>query len=217
MLRPVRLAQQFSEIERELGEDWGDARFVLRIDDDARCDRAVALLGPINPGRRGGEVYFFAGRRGSGHRPDVVRRLLRRVDREGIRGELELVSSVAAEQVPDTDRRALAAAWDAAIAGLPHDWSDVYAELELTSTDHLDGAALLTAPLNPSRHGDRPAFRFRVARSFGYGASAAMTRRCLERLDRAGIAGEVRILRVLSDTKPVGTQGPVWYVGGRSV
>jgi hypothetical protein len=217
MLRPVRLAQQFSEIERELGEDWGDARFVLRTGDAARSDRAAALLGPINPGRRGGEVYFFTTRRGSGHGPDVVRRLLRRVDREGIPGELELVSSDVAERVPETDRPTLAVAWEAAVAGLPPDWSDVYAELELTSTDHLDGAALLTAPLNPSRDGDRPAFRFRVARSFGYGASAAMTRRCLERLDQAGIVGAVRILRVLSDTKPVGTQGPVWYVGGRSV
>jgi hypothetical protein len=27
----------------------------------------------------------------------------------------------------------------------------------------------------------------------------------------------LRILRVLSDTKPVGTQGPVWYVGGKVV
>jgi hypothetical protein len=27
----------------------------------------------------------------------------------------------------------------------------------------------------------------------------------------------VRILRVLSDTRPVQTQGPVWYVGGHTV
>ena len=44
-----------------------------------------------------------------------------------------------------------------------------------------------------------------------------MTRRCLERLDEAGIRGELRILRVLSDTQPVATQGPVWYVGGKAV
>jgi len=25
------------------------------------------------------------------------------------------------------------------------------------------------------------------------------------------------VLRALSDTRPVQTQGPVWYVGGRSV
>jgi hypothetical protein len=44
-----------------------------------------------------------------------------------------------------------------------------------------------------------------------------MVRRCLERLDDEGVRGVVRVLRVLSDTKPVATQGPVWYVGGRAV
>ena len=44
-----------------------------------------------------------------------------------------------------------------------------------------------------------------------------MTRRCLERVDEEQIRGELRILRVLSDTDPVATQGPVWYVDGRSV
>ena len=42
-----------------------------------------------------------------------------------------------------------------------------------------------------------------------------MVRRCLERLDDEGISGQLRILRVLSDTDPVATQGPVWYVGGQ--
>jgi len=44
-----------------------------------------------------------------------------------------------------------------------------------------------------------------------------MVRRCLQRLDERGIPGELRILRVLSDSKPVSTQGPVWYVGGKVV
>ena len=44
-----------------------------------------------------------------------------------------------------------------------------------------------------------------------------MTRRCLARLDERGIGGTLSILRVLSDSKPVGTQGPVWYVGGKVV
>jgi hypothetical protein len=42
-----------------------------------------------------------------------------------------------------------------------------------------------------------------------------MARRCLERLDAEGITGAVRVLRALSDTRPVATQGPVWYVGGK--
>jgi hypothetical protein len=44
-----------------------------------------------------------------------------------------------------------------------------------------------------------------------------MATRCSERCDEEGITGEVEILRVLSDTNPVGTQGPVWLVGGRAV
>jgi hypothetical protein len=44
-----------------------------------------------------------------------------------------------------------------------------------------------------------------------------MTRRCLERLAEENIRGTVQILRALSDTRPVYTQGPVWYVGGRAV
>ena len=100
---------------------------------------------------------------------------------------------------------------------LPADWSDLYAEVELVSSDWLDRAALLMAPLNPARYGGVPGFRFRVARRFGYGASPEMTRRCLERVDEEHIRGELRILRVLSDTDPVHTQGPVWYVEGKSV
>ena len=44
-----------------------------------------------------------------------------------------------------------------------------------------------------------------------------MVGRCLTRLDEQGVPGTVTILRSLSDTKPVATQGPVWYVGGKVV
>ena len=63
----------------------------------------------------------------------------------------------------------------------------MYAELELTSSDHLERVALLTSPMNPKRFdGDKPGFRFRVARKAGYGASPAMARRSLERVDEEG-------------------------------
>jgi len=83
------------------------------------------------------------------------------------------------------------------------------------TTLRVNRAALLAAPLNPSRPAKEVGFDFRVARSFGYGASPEMSRRCLERLDEAGIPGRVELLRALSDTQPVATQGPVWYVGGK--
>jgi hypothetical protein len=44
-----------------------------------------------------------------------------------------------------------------------------------------------------------------------------MARRCCQRLDAEGIAGEVSVLRVLSEVNGVGTQGPVWYVGGKQL
>jgi hypothetical protein len=101
---------------------------------------------------------------------------------------------------------------------MPGDWSDLLCELELTSSDHIEPGALLLAPLNPIQiETGRLGFRFRAAHTFGYGASAGMVRRCLGRLDDAGIPGEVRILRSLSDTQPVATQGPLWTIGGKAV
>jgi hypothetical protein len=217
MLRVMRLVDQWREIMGGLPEGWGDARLRLTVADPEDCDRAAAVLAPLNPGRRGKVLRFFAARRGGGPSPDVVTRLLRRLDADGIRGELELVGSEEAVSVPAVSRQMLAATWDELVAGLPPDWSDLYAEVEFVSTDYLERAALLLAPLNPARYGDEVGFRFRVARRFGYGASPEMARRCLERLDQEDIRGQVRILYALSDTKPVATQGPVWYVGGRAV
>ena len=213
------LAEQWNDIERALDPRWHDARLELTIDDDAQRSRALALLGPAGPGRMGRSIRFFATRSGHGGvGPEAVRRLLRRLDQERIAGTLSLVSSDEAPPEPEISRRTLAAEWDAALAVLPSDWSDLLCELDLTSSDHLERAALLLAPINPVQQGTgRPGFRFRCAHTFGYGASAGMVRRCLARLDEAGFPGEVRVVRALSDSHPVGTQGPVWYVGGKAV
>lgn len=214
----MRLGERWREIERELPRDWSDARLLLRVSDPDQAERAAALLAPLVAGRSGDEIRFQTARHGAGPSPDAVRRLLHRLDDEGVRGELELVSSGRPEPgVLAVERARLTEAWREAEAQLPPDWSDLYAELELTSTDHLDRAALLVSPLNPARYPGKPALRFRVARRFGYGASPAMVARCLERMDDEGIKGQLRILRVLSDTDPVSTQGPVWYVEGRAV
>ena len=213
----MSLVDQWNEIERALPEDWADARLVLKVADQRRADRAAALLGPVNPGRRATELRFYAARRGAGAAPNTVRRLLARLDAEGIDGELELLASGKTVASPPTQRPTLAGSWDAAVAALPPDWTDLYCEVELMSTDHLERAALLLAPTNPARYGGKPGFRFRASRTYGYGVSATMARRCLARLDEAGIRGTFQILYVLSDTHPVATQGPVWYAGGRSV
>jgi hypothetical protein len=217
MLRSVRLVEQFDDVERELPERWGTARLRLTVSDDGRCDRAAALLSPANPGRLGKQLRFYAGRRGSGIGPNGIRRLLRKLDEEGIDAKLELLGSEDAPPAELRVRTKLADSWEQRLAELPPDWSDIYAEVRLDSTDFLERAALLLSPLNPARYGGATALRFRCARAFGYGASAEMVSRCFERCDEEGITGEVEILRALSDTFPVATQGPVWYVGGRSV
>jgi len=213
----MALVDQWQEIERGLPEKWGDARLRLVVEDEGNCDRAAALLGPANPGRRGKVISFFAARRGAGLSPDRIRSLLARLDRERIEGRLELAGIGETPDHPAPESRSFAEAWDRELAALPEDWSDLYAEVELASSDYLERAALLLAPANPARYGGKPGFRFRAARRFGYGASAEMTRRCLERLDGEGIRGSVRVLWALSDARPVQTQGPVWYTGGRSV
>jgi len=216
MLRAVRLVEQWDRIERALPEDWGDARLALTVAED-KVGRAAALLGPVNPGRRGRELRVTTARRGAGLGPDHLRRLLRRLDEEGIEGELELLASGEPVAATPVERRSLVDEWDELVAALPDDWSDLYCEVELASTDYVERAALLLAPVNPARYGGLPALRFRVAHRFGYGASPEMARRCLERLDSEGVRGRVKILRALSDSRPVATQGPVWRVGGRSV
>jgi hypothetical protein len=213
----MSLAADWDAFQQELPEGWGTARLRLTVPDESRSERAAALLGPANPGRRGNVIHFFGARRGAGPSPDIVRRLLARIDSEGIKGELQVVGVDEAAAAEAISRSTLVETWDAAVAALPPDWSDLYAEVELVSSDWLERAALLMAPVNPARYGGVPGFRFRVASRFGYGASAAMTRRCLERVDQEGIRGEFRILRALSDTDPVGTQGPVWYVDGHAV
>lgn len=218
MLRvAMRLVDQWAAIEEGLPERWADARLTFTPDDAETLDRAAAMLGPVMPGRTATGLRFFAARRGAGPSPEAVRRALRRLDRAGIGGRLELVAAGEPTIEPETARPSLGASWDAELDALPPDWSDVYAELELRSSDQLERAALLLAPTNPARYSGRPGFRFRVAHSRGYGVAPGMVRRCLEHLDAEGIVGRVRILRALSDTRLVATQGPVWYVGGRAV
>jgi hypothetical protein len=213
----MRLADQWNTIERGLDPRWKDGRIVLVVDDESQRKRAAALLGPAGPGVFGKEIRFYATRGGAGVGPEAVRRMLRKLDEEGVTGTLELSSVGEAEPDPVIHRELLADEWNAAVDLLPADWSDLLCELELTSTDHIEPGALRLAPLNPIQNPGPPGFRFRVARTFGYGASAGMVHRCFERLDAERIHGEVRILRVMSDTHPVGTQGPVWYIGGKAV
>jgi len=235
----VRLAERWNLVESGLDPRWTEVTLSLAINDDAARSRAAALLGPAGPGVSSKEIHFNVSTQGTGIGPEAARRLLGRIDAEGIPGRLELVASRGARPEPAESARSLAAEWQAALEVLPSDWSDLVAELELDSSADIDRGAVLCAPLNPiqrgleaspakpstpgqkaivtpsASRGGRPGFRFRSASERGYGASAGMVGRCLARLDEAGITGHVRITRTLSDVNPVGTQGATFLVGRR--
>ena len=178
------------------------------------ADHAAALLGPAGPYRAAPTVLLFSvARDGSAASPDSITRLLRRLPS----GTLELSGSQAAAKIAEQHITTLVEGWDAALAGLPADWSDLYVELELISTDYIERAAVLCIQMNPRRDGTRAALRFRGARVAGYGVSPTMARRCLERCDAEDIRGSVTVLRVLCDTRLVATQGPVWLAGGKTI
>jgi len=218
----VTPAAQWQEIVATLPARWHAATLRLRLEDAGQADRAVAILAPLQPVRSApATLSFRTARDRGGPSPEMLVRLLELLGRERLHGTLELVSSeerapaVRAASAPGA--ASLPASWDAALATLPADWSDLLAEVELLSSDFLERAALHLAPINPRRDHDRLALRFRGARSFGYGGSPQMVRRCFERCDEDGIRGSVSVLRALSQTRPVGTQGPVWLLDGRTV
>ena len=232
------LVERWNHVQSGLDPRWTEARLSLAVEDDRARSRAAALLGPAGPGVGSKEIRFTVTTTGAGIGPEAARRLLRRIDQEGIAGRLELVESRDAEPEPERPVRSLAAEWKVALEALPSDWSDLVAELDLDSSADVDRAAVLCAPINPIQRaleaspakpatpgerprtpwasaGGRPGFRFRCASRRGYGASAGMAGRCLARLDEAGITGRIRITRALSDVHPVGTQGATFVVGRR--
>ena len=212
------LVAQWDRVVGRLSTDWHEIGVRLRLARPEDAARAAALLGSLSPGLAGDELHLLATSQGAAG-PAATRRLLARLDEEGIGGTLELAGEMvaAAPERAEASTRPLAAAWDELAAGLPEDWSDALCLVELRSSDELDPVALALAPVNPSRHEGTVGFRFRVARRFGYGAAPGMARRCLERVDEAGTPGRLRLIEVFSDTKPVLTQGPTFVVSDRAV
>ena len=216
----MQAAGQWKLIEDDLGADWVEANLLFGVEDPGSIGAAAAVLAPLSPGRSGKELRFQVRREGGG--PDKVRNLVRRLDRKRIWGSLSLVDSraepdVALARTEPEDAMGLVESWDATLATLPPGWRDLLCELALDSTDYLPRAALLGAPLNPTRNPQEIALRFRVSSGLGYGTSPGMARRCLERIEGDGITGRARVLNVLSETGNEATLGPVWRVAGRSV
>jgi hypothetical protein len=210
----VSLVEDWRDAEQGLPDGWGEALVEVSVADAADAERTAALLGPLQPYRSGAGTSRFSVRADS---VAPFLRLIGRVDAADVAASLRVVSSEAARVAPRPVEATLAASWQAALETLPPDWSDLYGEIDLISSDYIDQAALQLAPINPRRAPGTSALRFRCAAKFGYGASPGTVARCLERCDEKSIRGVVRILRALSETDAVGTQGPVWQIGGRTV
>ena len=217
----VNLAKRFDLLCARLPRGWTQLPVRLVLADPNQADRASTVLGPLSPGRSGGgfNLRTFAPGQGTPG-ADAVRRALVQLDDEGIGGRLVSAEAtdpaVRPSEVP-APPSVLESQWERLSTELPPAWSDVLLELELGSTGDVDRAALLLGPVNPLLQPGGRAFRFRTARTFGYGASTGMTRRVCQRLDDQGVAGSLHVVRVLSDSQPIATQGPVWRIGGRSV
>jgi len=216
----MALVGEWEQLQDELPSGWTEARVRLTLETPGELDRVIALLSPLQPLRGAeGAVTIRIVRRGDGPGPASLRRGLARLDSERLHA---LLAVSAADEAADAPAAAmaqptLAESWDAALTTVPADWSDLLGEIELDSSDYLEPGAVLLAPINPRRVGNELRLQFRSASRFGYGASAGMVRRCLERCDNAGIRGRVEVVRALSDTYPVATQGPVWQIDGRTV
>jgi hypothetical protein len=214
----MALAADWQEAEAALPADWLEARVELHLESAGEADRALALLSPVQPLRSETGIALRIARGGSGPSAEGLRRALARLDSERLHGRLTVALVEEREPEPQAvPALSLPESWDAAVGELPADWSALLGEVELESSDWVEPGALLLAPINPLRVGATSRLQFRSASHFGFGASAGMVRRCLERCDDAEMRGSVRVLRVLSDTRPVGTQGPVWQIDGRTV
>ena len=219
MLTAVKLVDQWAALERRLPSDWDTVALRLRTEQPHELAEAARILGPTNVGHVGDRLAFTVRRAGGAAGPEAARRLFGRLDQARIWCLLEQedigVHGPAAEAAVVHRAAPVAAQWDEALRELPSGWSDLLCLLEIGSSALLPRAALLCAPVNPTRRNDAVGFTFRCASRTGYGVSPEMARRCFERLDDEAIEGSVSVLRVVSDTDNVATQGPVWYVGGK--
>ena len=206
----MTLVEQWPALENGLPAGWGSARLELTVT-KGDAEKAAALLGPAQPLRVAPGVFrLTTARDGTALNPTAVKRLVAHLDEQGIGGTLELVSSEAAPVTPPrAAEKTLAQSWDDALATLP-------ADQRLTLAARASARAAASARLELYPHGMDAARALDLSRRGAVGP-AGMVKRCLERCDEKGIRGTVRVVRVLCDTRPVATQGPVWHMGGRTV
>jgi hypothetical protein len=88
----------------------------------------------------------------------------------------------------------LAQEFEAVVESLPDDWTDLGLDLRIADETRYVDAAVLLSQVNaqPYSRADWH-WRINVAHRFGHAAAAETVRGTLEKLDREGIAGELRV------------------------
>jgi hypothetical protein len=220
MLTAVKLVDQWAAVERRLPADWESVDLRLHTEQPQELAEAARILGPMNAGLVADALAFNVRRAGGAAGPQAARRLFGRLDEARIwclLEQQEVVEAAPPLEPPAAETAPVSVAdrWDGVLSDLPPGWSDLLCRLEIASSALLPRAALLCAPLNPTRDREGVGFVFRCARRTGYGVSPGMARRCFEQLDAEEIQADVTVLRALSGTDNVFTQGPVWYVDGK--
>ena len=221
MLTAVKLVDQWAALERRLPIDWETIGLRLSTEQPDEVGEAARVLGPMNVGRVGDQLAVTVRRAGGASGPEAARRLFGRLDQARIWCLLEQdeigvrepdVATSAAATAGGAGRRGVGRGSRRAPLGLERPALQPRARIQRP-------AAARRAALRSRQPDARRAMPWRsrsAARAAtGYGVSPVMARRCFERLDAEGIEGEVSVLRVVSDTDNVATQGPVWYVGGK--
>jgi hypothetical protein len=212
--RSMKLVDQWSGIHARLPSDWVEVGLTLETEEPRDLVKAAAVLGPLTPIRSEGTLVFYVTRAGGAGGPEAARRLFARLDEQRVWCTLKRGEIREGAPVETAARVSVAQSWRDALGTLPEDWSELLCRLEISGSALLPRAALLCAPINPTRDRDSIGFLFRASR-IGYGVSAQMAERCFERLDEEEIAGSVTVLRALSDTRPIASQGSSWIVAGR--
>ncbi len=89
---------------------------------------------------------------------------------------------------------ALAQEFQAVVDSLPDDWTDLELDLRIADEHRYVDAAVMLAQVNaqPYSHADWH-WRINVAHRFGHAAAAESVHGVLEKIDREGIEGELRV------------------------
>ena len=138
----MKLVDQWRTIEDALPPGWEDVRLTLTTEQPSDLPRAAQVLGSINVGKVGSALVFHVTRAGGVQGPQAAKRLFERLDNERTWCTLEQSRVELAETAPEQphadagpSRRSVAESWDAALAPLPDDWTDLLCEIELESSD----------------------------------------------------------------------------------